>query len=336
MSMVEMGVGFRLTTMAKHGMTALSNSVGEIGPKFMGMGAQEFLSDMRGKQAWVFERSGEMRNRMNQYDRDIRENLASMMGEDSILTQFKRFGHFGVASLDMGSALPTWIGAYRKGLSEGLKENDAIYYADKTVRNAHGAQSSVDLAGIQRGPEYKKLFTMFYGFFNHMYNRERDIGRRAVEAKSPLDMAKVLGRTIAYIAVPAMVEQAISGQNTKDENWGAWAGKAVAGQLAATLPLVRDVAGYMETGHGPETPMARMIRAFGDQAKDVDKFVESEPESKKWLKHAIETPGYVLGLPTGQIAEGAQFLWDVNDGKENPQDTQEWLHGLMYGTAKSK
>ena len=303
----------------------------------MRQGVQEYFSDIGGKQDWVFERSGEMRNRMAQYDRDIRENMASLLGEDSVLQQMRRFGHYGVANLDMQSALPTWIGAYRKALSEEMTEKDAIYYADKTVRNAHGAQSSVDMAGVQRGPEYKKLFTMFYGFFNHMYNRQRDILRRGMEAESPMDIAKVMGKTLAYVAVPALVEQAISGQGSPDqEGWGKWAAKAIGGQLAATLPLVRDVAGYLEYGHGPETPMARMIRALGDQAKDVGKWMEGENASSKWLKHAIETPGYILGAPTGQIATSAQFLWDASDGKENPQNLKEWMHGIMYGTAKQK
>ncbi len=337
MTMVEMGVGFRLTTMAKHGLTALANSVGEIGPDAMRQGVQEYFSDPNGKQAWVFERSGEMRNRMAQYDRDIRENMSSMMGGDSVLTQMRRFGHYGVSHLDMMSALPTWIGSYRKALADGLGESDAVYAADKTVRNAHGAQSSVDLAGIQRGPEYKKLFTMFYGFFNHMYNRQRDIVRRAGDAQNGMDVAKVMGKTLAYVAVPALVEQAISGQGGPDKDgWGKWAAKSIAGQLAATLPLVRDVASYLEYGKGTETPMSRMIEAMGNEAKDMGKFLEGQQASQKWVKHAVETPGYILGAPTGQLATSAQFLWDVDDGKENPQDLQEWVHGLMYGTAKGK
>lgn len=336
MTMVEMGIGFRITTMAKHGLTALSNSVGEIGPDAMRRGVGEYYSDRDGKRAFVMERSGEMRHRMTQYDRDIRENMRNLMGEDSVLHTMRRFGHYGVAFLDMDSALPTWIGAYRKGLADGMEDKDAVYYADKTVRNAHGAQGQVDLAGVQRGPEYKKLFTMFYGFFNHMYNRERDITRLAQESANGRDMAKILGKTLAYIAVPALVEQAISGQSDKDEGWGKWAAKAVMNQMASTIPLVRDVSGYLEHGRAQETPMSRTIRALGDQAKDIGNAVGGNQVSQKWLKHAIETPGYITGAPTGQIATSAQYLWDVSDGKENPKDVKDWLHGLMYGTSKPK
>jgi hypothetical protein len=33
-----------------------------------------------------------------------------------------------------------------------------------------------------------------------------------------------------------------------------------------------------------------------------------KPVSDRWLQHAIEAPGYVLGLSTGQAAGTAQFL----------------------------
>ncbi len=335
MTMVEMGIGFRLTTMLKHGLTAFSNSVGELGPDAMRRGVQEFYSDREAKRDMVFEKSGELRHRINQYDRDIRENMASLMGEDSTLHNMRRFGHYGVAFLDLESAIPTWIASYRKSLADGLEEKDAIFAADKTVRNAHGAQGQVDLAGVQRGPEYKKLFTMFYGFFNHMYNRERDIGHR-IATDEKVDMSMVLARTLSYIMVPALVEQAVSGHGHKDEGWGHWAARAITNQMASTIPFIRDLSGYLESGRAQETPMSRSIRAIGDQVKDVKNVATGQPVSDKWVKHAIETPGYVVGAPTGQLATSTQFLWDINNGKENPHDVADWLHGLMYGTAKAK
>ena len=48
---------------------------------------------------------------------------------------------------------------------------------------------------------------------------------------------------------------------------------------------------------------------------------------------AIETPGYVLGLPTGQAAGSAQFPANVAAGDEDPQTVENWLRGLVYGPA---
>lgn len=345
MTMVEMGIGFRVTTMMKHGSTAFANSIGEIGGKDMAAGMAEYYSDRAGKRAFVYERSGEMRHRMTQYDRDVRENLGSLMGEDHFLETMRRFGHYGVSFLDMESAMPTWIGAYRAALRNGVEEKDAVYSADKAVRNAHGSQTPVDTAPIQRGPEYKKMFSMFYGFFNHMYNRERDTYRIGKDGFGKLlggdvsgakrDFVTVLARSMAYLLAPALVEASVSGTSkSDDESWTAWASKAVAGQLAATVPLVRDVGAALEYGKGPESPLSRFITAMAAQAKDIQQVVAGSDPSRKWVKHAIETPGYLLGAPTGQLATGAQYIWDVHQGNADPEDIEDWMHGLVYGKDK--
>ena len=53
------------------------------------------------------------------------------------------------------------------------------------------------------------------------------------------------------------------------------------------------------------------------------------------MRHAIETPGYFLGLPTGQAAGAGQFLWGVWNGDQDPRSAGEWLHGVMYGPPKA-
>lgn len=137
------GVGFRLTTMMKHGLTALSNSMGELGPKWILAGSREFFGSpekMERASTFVFERSADMRHRMDAIDRDTRDALNDLMGDASWRADVQRFGHYGVAKLDQLSAMPTWLGAFRKATAEGLSEADASYAADKAVRTAHGSQ----------------------------------------------------------------------------------------------------------------------------------------------------------------------------------------------------
>ncbi|TAN59628.1 MAG: hypothetical protein EPN20_14750, partial [Magnetospirillum sp.] len=126
------GLGYRLTTMLVHGSTAASNSIGEVGTKWMGVGVREFFggSDkMARARDFVFERSTEMRHRMNETDRDVRDGLRELRGQTGPVAQARRFAYYGISMLDMASAMPTWIGAYRKALSEGKVEADAIFSA---------------------------------------------------------------------------------------------------------------------------------------------------------------------------------------------------------------
>lgn len=350
------GIGFRLSTMLKHGTTAALNSVGELGPRWLAVGAREFFGTpehMAQVRDFVYGKSGEMRNRMDSIDRDVRESLDRLSGEAHGWEAFRRgaahFGHYGVAMLDMASAMPTWLGAYRKALAEGRAEADAVWMADKAVRNAHGAQGITDLAAIQRGSETQKLLTMFYGFFNHIYNRQRDTLRIAgrmvgrvrdgdlVAARE--DFAMVLARSFFYVLAPAVIEAAVAEglpSDDKEEGWGEWTAKAVLGEIPAGLPLVRDMAKAAISGRKYEmSPVGHgvdaLITAFGDV---MDAMTPDAEVSPKWVRHLAEAPGYLFGLPTGQPSVTLQYLWDVADGDEDPEGGLDFLRGVFFGVKK--
>src|SRR5262249_47592549 len=64
-----------------------------------------------------------------------------------------------VAYLDLLTATPVWKAAESKALIEGHEPDDAIYIADKAVREAHGSSSLVSRANIGRG-EINKWLTI--------------------------------------------------------------------------------------------------------------------------------------------------------------------------------
>jgi hypothetical protein len=354
------GLGFRLSTMLVHGATALSNSVGEVGPRWMASGMKSFLSEgaMTGARDFIFERSGEMRNRMNEIDRDVRDALremdlhsqgAAVSSAAKGLDAVKRFAYFGVAQLDMLSALPTWMGAYNKSLHEGMSEQDAIYAADKAVRNAHGAGGVKDLAAVQRSKsEFFKLTTMFYSFWNHFYNRQRDIARTAASIpgsiqdgnyqKAAGDFGMVLARSLFYFAVPQLLHALINphkGQGDDSEPLALWAAKDIGLGLFSGIPIVRDLATSAMTGSDYKlSPVVQMASSLAKTGKDISAVAHGQAVPQQWVKHAVTNAGYVFGLPTGQVASTTQFLWDVSNGRQSPQDVADWYHGLVFGHAQ--
>ena len=113
---------------------------------------------------FVFERSDDMKYRMQTVDRDVRDGLRELMGKTGIVSGAKRYAYYGIAALDMASAMPTWLGAYEEAMAGkadgglGMGEKDAIYFADKSVRNAHGGGDPEDVAQYyQNGNEFQKL-----------------------------------------------------------------------------------------------------------------------------------------------------------------------------------
>ena len=154
---------------------------------------------------FVLDRSPEMAHRMETVDRDVRDRIRSLLEKEGPVAQVKKFAFYGISMLDMGSAMPTWLGACEKALASpeegglGMKdEKDAAYFADKAVRNAHGSGNAEDMASVQFGNEFQKLTTMFYTFWSRFYNRRIDIGRdwgKAFKSPDIGDFAAVLARS---------------------------------------------------------------------------------------------------------------------------------------------
>lgn len=358
------GLGYRVSTMLVHGTSAAAESIAELGPVWMAKGLADFArpDQWAANRDFIFERSGEMRNRMNEVDRDVREHIreidlrlmdtttgAIARGADVM----KAHAYEGIAMLDMASALPTWMGAYHKAMASaadgglGMSETDAVYFADKTVRNAHGGTGVKDLAAVQRGPEFFKLFTMFYTFWNHNVNRLMDTARMAKslpdtfkngeEGKFKGDLGMVIMRTLIYTlgvqAVHSMLHPSKDDQG--DKNWLAWAGKEFTAAAFSGVPVLRDLAAHYLTGKDYSvTPAAGMVQAIGASGMDaMNAAVGNEPH-EKWLKHTVTTAGYVFGLPLGQPSSAIQFLWDVASDKANPQNIADWWRGVIHGDMK--
>jgi hypothetical protein len=348
------GLGYRLSTMLVHGSSAALESVAEVGPVWFAKGLADFSNprDWAANRDFVFERSGEMRNRMNEVDRDVREHLREidirlMDPSSGALARgtdlMKAHAYQGIAMLDMASALPTWMAAYHKGMApetqggKGLSEQDAIYFADKTVRNAHGGTGVKDLAAVQRGPEFFKLFTMFYTFWNHNVNRLMDTARLAGDARTWKDSnqaATVIMRFLIYtLGVQAMHSMLHPQKDDEgDTHWLAWAGKEFLSSAFAGIPILRDLSAHYLTGKDYSvTPAAGMVDAVGKSGVDAANALTGKETDPKVLKHSLTTAGYLFGLPLGQVSGSAQFLWDVTQGKQDPQNLQDWWNGILHG-----
>jgi hypothetical protein len=266
------------------------------------------------------------------------------------LDKMKGNAYMGIAMVDMATALPTWMGAYKRAMTDsgkgglGMNEADAVYFADKTVRNAHGGTAAKDLARVQRGEEYFKLMTMFYSFWNHNVNRLMDTARLAGSLPSTLrsgntqqfrgDLGRVIMRSLIYTLGVQIIHSALQPKKDgdEDESWGAWAAKELLSSATAGIPVLRDISAHVLGGRDYSvTPAAAIVTAVGQSGHDALAAATGDDVSGKWIKHAANTVGYAFGLPTGQAGATGQFLWDVAAGNQDPRSVSDWWNGVLHG-----
>jgi hypothetical protein len=212
------------------------------------------------------------------------------------------------------------------------------------VRDSQGAGGAKDLAAVQRGTEWMKLATMFYSYFSHFYQRQATLVRDARNIESVRDVPHLLARSFFLMVAPTLLSAIVTGQGPKeDEDWGAWAARKVGLGLFNGIPLLRDVGNSIDNDLGQGyargyqfTPVARIVDTVWKTAKDAGNATTGGEASDRWVQHALETSGYLFGLPLGQGGQTGQFLYNVMTGDEQPDGVAEWLKGLTFGRTHDK
>jgi len=203
-------VGLKPTTIAKHSVTALVQSINRVGSADFGRA----LFTVWGKNAetgetnWTFamNKSEELQRRHRNYLEGITGNFDQTFGHLKVagdmreyLNTFSREGatqaarlmmgdwkakylgirdsmHYAeaypMAFLDLMSAVPTWLARYRQAKIAGENEGMAIFMADAAVRDAHGSSAVTSRPALMRNSPMAQVFGNFYTFFSHILSRQ--------------------------------------------------------------------------------------------------------------------------------------------------------------------
>lgn len=344
--MVMTAIALRASTVLKHGGSAGIKTTGYFlggGEKYLASRMASMVSDYSNQIAGAKDKFGEIRARLLQQDRDFRVTSTALFEKDSAQAKAERFGHAAVAWSDMMTAVPTAWAAYDRAITEGIPvkqggtgkpmtEAQAVSYANKIVREAHG--SNVETARsmvLNTSSEALKMFTTLYGFMNTSYGQALDgfdkLGTAGIGNEA------VLARSFMALIVPALwAGYLVHGAPKDGESWAAWIAKAVAGEVAGMVPFVRDAAsmveGYANAGVvGAESWLSTIVHA----GKDVVNMAEGKPV-KAPIKDISNAVGMGLHIPgLGQIGATTQYATDVSQGKEHPANSFEYGKGLLLG-----
>lgn len=339
---VANGIALRVSTVIKHGGSAAFKSAGYFsgpGAKYFAARAARMATDNAGQIASAVEKFSEIRARAMQQDRDYRETTASLFQPEGFQSKAERFGHSMVAYFDLMSAVPTAWGAYDRAITEGVPKNrggtgepmseeDAVAYANQVVREAHGSNiESARSMLLQSKSEATKMFTMMYGFMNNSLGQSLDMADKLRTAgfSKPEVLARFMGSIIAPALAAGLVEH-----HKKDEGWAEWAGKAITGEVAGMVPLVRDawnaVRGY------PSAGMAPLMQTLSYGAKPFKDAWDAA--HGKTIKAPIKDVGNAIGLAIpggGQAGTTLQYAADWQSGKQHPKNVADVARGLALG-----
>ena len=306
-----MGLGFRFSTAIVQTL-GYGNAIEVIGPAAMAKGIAASFNTPEGfesARAAMFAKSGEMRHRHNNLDRDLADSIKTLGNDLSKVDKFRQWSFWMINEMDRAVTTPTWWGAYLDHLQQHpTQEDEAIALADRAVRLSQGAGGTKDVAGWQRGSELQKLFTMFYTPMNAVFNRlwaHSRAFRTAWQEDRATAMRMIPNLMMRYFLLsllPGVLLAAIRGKlPDDDESWLKWLAKNNLLYLAGVLPFVRDIIPTIAgKGSGQMTPASQAIGAItavGHHAFD-DEDDWGNPEA--WLD-SVDMIGYAFRLPMDQL-----------------------------------
>lgn len=281
-------LGFNLVTMAKQPASFIQGA-GMIGPANAVGGLMEFMKRPLSLIKEVDSKSIFMKKRGMQQERELAEmargrGAIGQLGAKKVYQKLREASMAPILAADKITTTALWYGAYQKSLAEGTSDIDAQSYANEVIRKTQPTGSDLNLAGVFRGPEYQKLYTMFKNQLNQNFNLVYELYKKfGKQDKSWGNVRKFIEGNIMYALLPSMLIGLIGRKSLPDEpeDYAKDMLNQVGGGMLFIGPLMQDYATY-----SPLSNIEKEVSAYKKSKK---------PETK--LKHAVRGISHITGVP---------------------------------------
>jgi len=321
------GLGFNIVNALMQPL-GLSQSIVRVGPKYIAQGVAAFAKNPVKLGTTVLEKSSFMRNRKRTQNRELNDLRNSLRGKTESRQFIDGAMFLPMTAIQMTVDIPTWWGAYQKAQTEGYDEDTSIQIADQAVLASQGGGQMKDLAAIQRGSEFVKIFTVFYGYFNTAYNLgvERI---RGTNPRSPAQVARLATDLLLIYSVPAvfgmLIKEAFKiGDEDDDEEIAKKLAAEQVSFLFGTMVGVREAAGAAQIMFGLSTSGGlgyngpAGLRFFNELNKFAQQANQDELD-RAFVRAGVNVAGIALHLPSAQINRTIDGVIAMSEGRtQNP------------------
>jgi hypothetical protein len=321
------GLGFNLVNAIMQPL-GLTQSIVRVGPRYVAQGVAEFAKNPVKLATTVLEKSVFMQNRKRTQNRELNDLRNNLRGQTETRQFIDAAMFLPMTAIQMTVDIPTWWGAYQKAQTEGFDEDTSIQIADQAVLASQGGGQAKDLAAIQRGGEFVKLFTVFYGFFNTAYNLgvERI---RGTNPRSPAQISRLATDLFLIYSVPAVMGMFIKdafkiGDEDDEEEIATKLAAEQVSFLFGTMVGVREAAGAAQIALGLSTSGGlgyngpAGLRLFNELNKFAQQANQGELD-RAMVRTGVNVAGIALHLPSAQINRTIDGVVAMSEGRtQNP------------------
>lgn len=322
-------LGFNLFNTLQN-MTGLSQSIPVVGVKYFFKSIAQYADHPFKLGEFVLSKSEFLRNRELMIDRDLGEVRQKIAGKTKLRQKADKIFMAPAMWTQKIVDVITWNAAYEKYMFEGNNEKRSIALADQAVIDAQGSSGVQNLASIQKGGPYQKLYTMFYNYFSHTLGIAINKTKQTdFSLEKPDQTLKLAFDYFCLFVAPAALTQILKivvAKQTDDDKENQ--GKALAREtLYYTLnmfPLIREVAPQaISYSLGLESRRKRYdgtaVERLGNQITNLAYDISDGKTTDASIKALNQILGIGLKLPTAQAYKTLSGAMSLYDGEtKNP------------------
>ena len=330
-------IGYRVSTMAKHGVGALTSGPAELGPTWYAKGLKTALDipHLKDNVKFIMDSSPEMERRFkgagmdssiddtfDKLNRVLLDPASSSVDKARALLESKAYA--GIIASTSLTEVPLWHGAYIKAMTPvaegglGKGHEDAAYYATRTVVKVHGSGELIDKSAVQRS-DWMKPFTMFYSFWSNNLALQAKGIHRASDIENwkgkdtPETMQKAATLALQLLSCTYLANMAHHLFSREDKDKKGWLQRtAQEGVEIATsgIPIARDIIPASMKVLGSKgnwsdkfkqdysaSPVLNALATIAGTAGDIWHINQGKKASKQWVHHATDSAGLVANVP---------------------------------------
>lgn len=368
-NLISRMIGINVHTIAKHGLSAGINSLGEVGAINVAreMRAVDDVGDLDPKlsnEDYAMRTSRELPNRLRMAGGTMAGAWEKLQGKESWRDWLAEKYAAPIGYFDLKTAVPTWIVAFKQSKIDQVKATGdvnldlAVSIADRAVRRAHGSTLMTSRPEVMQGGALARTFSRLYLFFNTMLQRNyeayarsragvKEFGEWAQTKDSAKfqqgkeDIAMAAKALVMANLAPALIEEMVTPYKGHDkDNWGEWSAKTLLMMMGGMIPGVREfihaAIGDYEPGLGIlDTGMRDTVQLFKDLKNGARAF--DNEHGGKTIKELNSLVGTFKGYTNDRIGNLMKWGWDVtHPNKDTPRTLYEHAREITSGKPREK
>jgi hypothetical protein len=314
---------------------------------------------------------------MSKYmDQRMHHDIGVLSGEiDAILltptkleaasTWVQQHAYFAQIAVDNALSPILWLAKYNEVMENGTAttpaevsalEKKAIELADSLIRTTQGSQRAIDVAAIETGSPFWRMFMQFTGYFNTMANL---MGEEVAIAKTLPTLRKtsrLTGIALLGFWIPAvvgeLVMQAMKGGPEDDDDDGEYLDDwlytvlfmAPLRYATAMIPAVGTSVqalfnAFNDKPYDDRMATAPTISMLESSAKAISTGAklltdeDYEPKAARVIRDVGSLVSLATGVPVTPVTKAASYLTDVNEGNVVPENELDLARGIITGKA---